>query len=110
MTATLYIVDVFRVLAILLCGVVLGVAVAEAKLYVSRLRRQSAHAQRLPFMIALRVGIMLTAAYVALSIGSRIPNPILTWRVGVGMLVMAIFLVGMIGILRDDQRYLEDEG
>lgn len=102
----LVVLTTLRSLAIAGCAAVLGLAVAEAHLYFTGWRTR--HRQRLFFMGLVRVGIALSMIYMAISLAQKLTYTHLTWRLPLALGVDAFLVLGMIGILYDDEVAHED--
>jgi uncharacterized membrane protein YcfT len=97
--------DIVRVFGMALAGITFGLAVAEAKLYLCRWRDRDMYVGRLPYMISMRIGIALSAVFIFATLISRLGEPVISWRSIFGCVILAFYMVGMIGILLDDQNF-----
>lgn len=90
-----------RSLGVALSGVVLALALSEARLYLRARRRGGP--RRLVYMALVRLGIAMAGLFMAGALAQRLANPELTWRLPVGMVAYVLLIVGMWGILVDDE-------
>lgn len=101
-------VELARSIALGLGGTATGFAIAELRLYIARYRRHSPSepltTERLRAIILIRLGMLVAFGFMAAEIVQRLGRDQLTWRTPVAALAFAIGLVGLVLILREDER------
>lgn len=104
-----------RSIAIVLAGIGFGLAIAEARLYVTRwLAARDGQpdtvlaADRLLGILLVRLGVACMAAYAVLDVGSRLGKGELTFRAPVTLVAFALADLGMLRILRNDTKIQRD--
>lgn len=102
--------DVFRVLVLVEGGIATGLALSEAFLYYRRKRTPSDPwygRMRLDYMAMVRLGIAMCVIAMTVVVATRLGDVDLTFRAPLGCIAFTLLIVGMLGILWDDETYLD---
>ena len=102
--------DLFRGVVLVEGGIATGLALSEAWLYYRRKRMPSDPwygYNRLDYMACVRLGIAILAMGMTAIVATRLGNDDLTFRAPIGFIAFTLLIVGMGGILHDDETILD---
>lgn len=110
MILTAMLADLFRGVVLVEGGVATGLAISEAWLYYRRKRMPTDpwfNNPRLDYMAMVRLGIAILSIGMTFVVATRLGSGDLTFRSPIGFVAFSLLIIGMGGILHDDERVLD---
>jgi hypothetical protein len=104
--------DLFRGVVLVEGGVACGLALSEAWLYYRRKRMPTDPwygKARLDYMALTRLGIAILVIGMTMVVATRLGSGDLTFRSPIGFVAFTLLIIGMGGILHDDETMLDGE-
>lgn len=98
--------DLWRSLLLVAGGLLIGFTLVEARLYYERWRVN--RFDRFRWIIALRLASAVGILFVTLEVAQRLGDD-LSYRAPLASVAYALLFVGLLGVLRDDQRQQDGE-